>query len=121
MPDLKLDAQTHDLIFESGDFKITRVESESLVQRLKIKLSTWSGEWFLDTTLGVPYFETIFKKGTAKETIDNIFKVRIVSEPEVEALLSFESSIDKTFRIYSLVFTVRSSNGVETIPIELQF
>lgn len=120
MADLKLDPETHDLKLESGDFKLTLTESESLQQRLKIKLLTFQGEFYLNTQLGVPWFQRIFTKQISKETVDSILKVQIVSEPEVESLINFSSTIDNLNRVYSLNFTVRSSNNAEIIPIELQ-
>ena len=120
MPDLKLGADSHDLIIENNDFKLTQVESESLQQRLKIKLLTFQGEYYLNTQLGVPWFQRILTKQISKETVDNLLKIQILNEPEVQALVEFRSSIDKLNRIYSLNFTVRSSNGNENIPIELQ-
>lgn len=120
MPDLKLDDDTHDLAFVNGDFQITQEESESLKQRLIIKLLTFQEEWFLDTTLGTPWYQSILGKNRAKETIDSILKSSILSEPEVIQIESFKSSIDKSNRIYSLNFRVRSTNATESIPVELE-
>ena len=118
MPDLKLN-DSHDLSFVDGDFQITTTESESLAQRLLVKLYTFQGEWFLNTNLGVPYYQSILGKGRAKETIDNIFKQKILEEPEVIQVQTFESTLDTQNRIYSLTFQVKSENGIETIPVEL--
>ncbi len=120
MPDLLLDYDAHDLLIEGGDFKVTTSEADSLKQRLIVKLYTYLGEFYLDTTIGIPYYQRIFKKGTAKATIDSIFLQAILSEPEVIQVESFESSVDRASRIYSLSFRVRSSNESESIPIEIE-
>jgi hypothetical protein len=108
----------HDLEFDGNDLKLTTTESESLAQRLKIKLLTYQNEWYLDVEEGIPYFQSILGKNRAKETIDLIFKNAILSEPEVINIISFESSISPQ-RVYQLRFTVRSLDGKEGVPIEL--
>ena len=118
MTDLKL-GDNHDIVFENGDFQLTRVEDESLAQRLRIKLLTIQPEWYLNQNEGLPYFTSIFGKPRAKESIDLIFKQAILEEPEVIQIKSFQSSIDSRTRQYSLNFTVLSEDGNETIPVEL--
>ena len=120
MTDIKLDNQTHDLIYENGDLKLTLNQSESLAQRLKVKLSTFQGEWFLNDQLGLPYYQRIFTKGVSKATVDTIYLRAISSEPEVIQVLDFDSSMDNANRIYSLSFKVRSMNDPNPIPIEIQ-
>lgn len=118
--DLKLNYTTHDILIEDNDFVLTQVESESLKQRLIVKLYTWFGEWFLNVNEGTPWRQSILGKNRSKQTIDSILIERITSEPEVEQLVSFTSSIDNQYRIYSMNFVVKSSNNQEQIPIELQ-
>ncbi len=120
MADLKLNDDTHDLELINGDFQITTTESESLRQRLIIKLLTFQEEWYLDTNLGTPWYQSILGKNRAKETIDSILKNIILAEPEVIRIESFGSTLDSRNRIYSLNFTVRSSNADEAIPVELE-
>lgn len=116
--DIKLTSD-HDLDITSGDFTLTETESESLRQRLVIKLLTFQGEWFLNQNEGIPYYQSILGKNRAKETIDTIFKTAILNTPDVISLDSFQSSIDNRTRAYSLSFRVRSNNANEPIPVEL--
>ncbi len=115
--DIKLNGN-HDILFDGTDCELTKVETESLSQRLKVKLMTFQGEWFLDVNEGIPYFQSIFGKNRAKETIDAIFKRAILGEPEVLSILSFYSEITPE-RHYQLQFTVKSSSGEEGVPVEL--
>lgn len=120
MFDLKLDEDTHDIIYEDGDFQLTPTESQSLAQKLRIKLLTFMGEWYLNEEEGIPYYQSIFGKNRAKETIDNIFKVAILEEPDVISLMEFRSSIDVKRRVYRMDFKVRSENDDEPIPITIE-
>lgn len=111
--DLKLDSLDHDLMFVDNDLVVTQTESESLAQRLIVKLKTFRGEWFLDETVGIPYFQSIFGKNRSKESIDAIFKRAILDEPEVEALIFYRSAVDTQYRVFSVQFEVQSSNEDE--------
>lgn len=120
MPDIKLDVSEHDIIFTDGDFQLTSTQSESLAQRLKIKLQTFQGEFFLDTRVGLPYYQSILRKNVSKASVDAIFLRAISEEPEVLQVNDFRSVLDNANRIYTLSFTVRSQNDPEPIPIEIQ-
>ena len=117
--DLKLNSR-HDIDLDNGDFSLTQDESESLSQRLKIKLLTFKGEWFLNEDAGIPYYQRILQKGTPKETIDIIFKRAIAEEPDVISIVAFSSTFDKINRVYSLNFKVQSVNAKEPIPVEIE-
>lgn len=116
--DIKL-TNDHDIDIVSNDFTLTQTESESLKQRLIIKLLTFQEEWFLDQTEGIPYYQSILGKNRSKESIDTIFKTAILDTPDVVSLLSFQSSIDNLTRIYTMSFKVQSNNAEEATPIEL--
>jgi len=118
--DILLD-DNHDieLLFQERDFGLTKTESESLKQRLLIKLLTYQGEWFLDKSEGVPYYQSILGKRRAKESIDMIFKNKILSTRGVVSLESFSSNIDQTTREYRMSFRVVSDNKKEVVSVEL--
>lgn len=115
--DLLLDPVTHDLVFVNGQATVTYTQSEIVSQRLKITLSTFLGEWFLDTTIGVPYFQQIFGKGRSKSAVDVIFQRIIAADPGVIEIREFSSVIDNQGRGYEMVFTVRVADGTITSPI----
>ena len=60
--DLKLD-NDHDLFVTNQDLTLTTLDNE-VVQDLSIRLQFILNEWFLDNSVGVPYPQTIFEKGT---------------------------------------------------------
>lgn len=115
--DLLLDPITNDLVFVNGQATVTYTQSEIVTQRLKITLSTFLGEWFLDTTIGVPYFQQIFGKGRTKSAVDVIFQRIIANDPGVIEIREFSSVLDSAGRGYEMVFTVRVANNVITPPI----
>lgn len=117
--DLLLDPLTNDLVFVNGVSKVTQTQSEVVAQRLKITLYTFLGEWFLDTTLGVPYFQQIFGKNRSKNAIDVIFQNIIAADPGVIEIREFSSTMDSS-RGYSMEFSVRvTGNDIATVNINL--
>lgn len=69
-------------------------------QAIDIRLGFFLGEWFLDVTKGIPYFERIFvKQKDAKAKIDAIFKDAILGTPTVNSFLAFTSTlINRAYR-----------------------
>jgi hypothetical protein len=113
--DILLDESTHDAIFINGETPVTEDVSFSLKQRLKIKLLTFKGEWFLDVNYGTPYFQQIFGKNRSKSSTDIIFRELILEDKDVVTILKFESSLSSK-RTYTLSFSVKSVTG-QTIEI----
>ena len=72
--------------------------SDEVQQLLRQRLRTFLGEWFLDTTIGVPYFQEIFKKNPNPIAIEAAFKNEILNTPGVLELAEFELDIDSALR-----------------------
>lgn len=53
MKDFALDRR--DLEIANGDFALCHDEAHAIAQAISIRLKTFSGEWFLDTRVGLPY------------------------------------------------------------------
>ena len=117
--DLLLDPLTHDLVFVNGQATVTYSQSEIVAQRLKITLFTFLGEWFLDTTIGVPYFQQVLGKGRSKSAVDVIFQSIIAADPGVIEIKEFSSTLDSAARGYEMTFSVRVSKTEVTSPITI--
>lgn len=86
-----------------------------VAQRLRIRLNTFLGEWFLQTSYGVPYFQRILAKKTSKTAVDRIFQEQILQERGVREIVSFSSTLKN--RQYEMSFRVRALNGAVTEAI----
>lgn len=117
--DLLLDTNTGDMVYVNGGCPVTQRTAEVVAQRLRITLYTFLGEWFLDTTVGVPYFQQIFGKLRSKASVDLIFQQIITTDPDVIEILTFESVLDKTARGYSMTFQVRVADNTASLPITI--
>jgi hypothetical protein len=120
--DLLLDTQTHDIVWNNGPLTeefTTQPFTQTVAQRLKIRLLSFYGEWFADTTYGVMYWERILGvKQTSKAAVDLLFQQAILKEESVKEIVSFDSTFRN--RQYSLVFQVKVVNGQVTQPITVQ-
>lgn len=118
MIDLALDNITHDLIFENFDLQLFD-DTNQISQNLGIRLRFLLGEWYLDITQGIPYYQEIFKKNPNQIQIESALKAEILDTDGVLELLKFESLFDRRNRRYSVNFTVRTISG-EDLQKELE-
>ena len=111
MLDLALDAKKHDLIIADGDF-IVIDNAERVAQQIKIQLLTWLGEWFLDTTHGVPYLDYILVKNPNLELIASIFREQIMKVDDVDFVNSLEIDYDAQTRTMTVEYEASTSYGL---------
>jgi hypothetical protein len=108
-----------DLTFKNGPLlpeNTTQSRVDVVAQRLFIKLRTFTSEWFLDTSYGIPYWSILGQK-ISQSDVDIIFQREILAESGVKELTFFESSM--TGRSYSLTFRVKVTTGDETSNITI--
>ena len=65
-------------------------------QQIKIALLTFFGEWFMDTTIGVPYFEQVLIKSPEKAKIENVFRKKILDVANVKRVLAMNIAHPQT-------------------------
>lgn len=86
-------------------------EADALVQRIKIRLRFFKGEWFLDQRLGVPYIEKILVKRPDRAIIDNLFVKLIATTPGIAKVTQFRSTLDAKTRTLSCDFVAVLKTG----------
>lgn len=118
MIDVELDQITNDLVFSGFDFHLID-DTRQIMQNLAIRLRFILGEWFLDITQGVPYFEFFFIKAPNLIQIESILKQEIVTTRGIVELISFSSDYEARRRIFSVKFSARSISG-ETLLKEME-
>lgn len=98
---LSLDQSTKDLILSSRK-NLSLIYSPNLTaQRIECRLRVIKGEWFLNSTLGIPFFTQILIKTRDKSKVDSIFKSEILSIPEIIKIEQFVSELSSS-REYSI-------------------
>ena len=104
----------NDIVFKNGDISLVS-ESEEVVQNVKCRLMHYLSEWFMDESLGVPYFEKIFTKPANIALTESILKKTIIQTTGVNRLKSFYMSFDSPSRSLSITFTVLTDYSSDVI------
>jgi len=109
--DLAINNLTHDLKIEVGDLVLTD-GVEAVSQALDVRLQFFLGEWFLDTRLGVPYFEKILGQKPRLLVVKQIYRDAILATPGVLELNDLLVDYNGSTRVISVSFSARCSDGV---------
>lgn len=92
--------------------KIRRVNNGAqVIQHVRSRLLMYYGEWFLDITAGVPYFEAIFVKPANLAVAESIIKETIINTPGIASLDSFYMDYVKTSRRLDITFGATTEQG----------
>lgn len=113
MVDIALHANDHDILIKDGDFLLID-NAERVAQQIKVKLLTFLGEWFLDTTWGVPYLEYILVKQPNQELIKQILSEQILSVDDVKSLNALELDYQVKVRTLTINYEVSTEYGLIT-------
>jgi hypothetical protein len=115
MFDLKMN-NNDDLAIENQSFQLI-AGTEQIAQKVKIRLRTFQGEWFLDQQLGVDYYGQIYVKNPNINDVVNQFVIAINDTPGIEEILTFDLELNPETRELDVVFQARAETD-ETITIE---
>lgn len=109
-----LDPLTHDLDTTGGKLNLASREQE-LAQKIKTRLLLVRGECYLYPNKGVPWFEEVFGVAVDLSAVKALLSREILDVPDVESILAFEVTLNRTSRTYILDCTVKASFGQVTI------
>ncbi|HCW20978.1 hypothetical protein [Achromobacter sp.] len=94
--------------------------AERVAQQVKVTLLAFLGEWFLDTTFGVPYFESILVKGPDRASIEAILRARIQAVPGVQRVRRLGLEIERELRILRVSYDADTAAGRIPRVVELR-
>lgn len=98
-----LDIQNNSLYLVDGEVAI----QQHLMQRLRIFL----GEWFMDNTIGLPFFQQILVKNPNQAIIDAYIINQILATPGIIQLNSYQTTPDFINRTLNVSFTADTTSG----------
>lgn len=119
MSDLRID-ENNELVLENGDLVLTTTELDNITQHLRQRLRVFKGEWYLDRTLGLPYFKTILVKNPNSLLVATVYKEAILGTPGITRLNKYNQAFNREKRTLTITFEATISTG-EIIHFEEQF
>lgn len=83
-----------DLAIANGDICLCPNPQIALIQAITIKLKTLYGEWFLNTTIGIPYLSEIFGQKRNERFIKHIILKELKIFDIIASINNFEFTIN---------------------------
>lgn len=117
MSDIYMNEVTGDLDLTNRTPRLTASTIEEVRQKVELRLRRLKGEWFANINLGVPYFQTILKKGVNKNLVDSILRKEITDTNGVIRITKFASEFNNQQRTYTATTTFTTAEGAVTITI----
>lgn len=114
MMDLRWD---NDIMIVNGDIAVVD-EPDATGQRIKDRLRTFKGEWFLDRSFGPPYREQILVKNPRLEIIGAIIRSEIAKSAS-GTFVSFEASLNSTTRQLTVSTTLDTTFGQTQVNVTI--
>lgn len=111
-----LDKLTGDLVLGS-DNQIGRTLTtlDTLEQRIRTRLQTFRGEYYLNEALGVPYYEEVLRKNPDVPSVRALLLAELLRVPGVKSAKRFTVEFNTATRSFQIDFHVISDDGV---PVE---
>lgn len=116
MSDILLDRNTHDLALTGYDLELV-YGTDLIRQRIKQRVLTILGEWFLDVGIGVPWFDEILRKAPDRNQVEAAMIQAIAETEGVTELTELELDFDPATRKLTVAFRV--DVGADEIALEL--
>lgn len=85
--------------------------ADRIAQQINTALLAFLGEWFLDTTFGVPYFEDVLVKSPDRASIEAIFRTRIRAVPGVNRVRALDLQIERQLRVLRVAYDADTAAG----------
>lgn len=91
---------------------------ESVAQRVRTRLQSFRGDWFLDLDHGLPWFEHMAKPANL-DLLEADLKRCILETPGVATLTAFSMNLDRDPRKCTVSATITDVYGSDSRPINV--
>lgn len=106
-----------DYTFGQGDDTWLINSPEAVAQAVKTRFLLWYGQWFLDTTAGTPWIQSVLGK-QKPETYNLAIRQRILETQGVNSIQSFETNLNTSARRVVFTATIDTIYGTTTVTSE---
>jgi hypothetical protein len=106
-----------DYTFGQGDDTWLINSPEAVAQAIKTRFELWYGQWFLDTTEGTPWIQSVL--GKQRPEIYNLaIRQRILETKGVSSITAFDTTVNTSTRRVTFTATVETIYGTTTVTSE---
>lgn len=98
-----------DLVVRNGDLALA-ADFVGIRQAIDLTLGFFLGEWFLDESVGIPYYEEILIKNPSLVAVREIFRLALESVAGVREVLALDVGYDGS-RIARVPWSVSTDLG----------
>jgi hypothetical protein len=110
----------HDLAL-GKDQDLTLIDgAESVRQQIEIMLLTFLGEWFLDTDVGIPYFERILIKSPDRAQIEAILRAKVIAIDGVDQVTELDIQYEAATRRAVITLNAHTTYGLVPVVAKQQ-
>lgn len=114
MTDILLNTQENTFNKTNNKLLLSRNNLEYLQQKIRIALSFQKGEWFTDSTIGLPYVPDFdASKTDHRSLLTASIQARVMRIDGIKKMLSFETEYNDTDRTLEVSFMVNTADGQE--------
>jgi hypothetical protein len=99
-----------DVEIAHGDISLCPTDSACVAQTITTRLKIIEGEWFLDASLGIPYFTQIFGHKRSAHYVRELMVPELLTIRGVLAIDNFSASIETNRRL-KITFDAKLNNG----------
>lgn len=110
LADIALDTMEHDLTIEGFDLQLV-TGVDRVAQQIKIRFLFFLGEWFLNVSLGVPYYRDILVKAPNRAVVEGLLREVIITTPNVVAVQDLTFDYDNVTRKLDVRFRADTDFG----------
>lgn len=101
----------------SGNTQFLVNSPQCVAQAVLTRLRLWQGQWFLDSSVGVPYTTQVLGFGTSASR-DVVIQTAIINTPGVNQILSYSSSLDNK-RLFHVSVIFNTIYGTEPVTVSI--
>ena len=110
---------TGDLQVTLGEFSLITDPATACAAKIRNQFRIFLGEWFLDTRIGMPYFQQVFVKNPNLGVLSQLFRGVILNTPGVSAVNSCTVNFNAATRVCSVNFAALFEDGTVITSAQL--
>lgn len=98
------------LVLNGGDLSCV-VDDDEIAQAVRLVLRTFRGEWFLNNTEGVDWFNKVFVKNPNLNDVQQEITDKVLLVDGVQSVIEYQQSLDTELRKLDVSFIVITTQG----------